>query len=353
MDVNRTLSFQKHELTFKIPGGTSRGVMHKKKLWLLSLQDNGNIGIGECSIIEGLSPDYENDQQYEKELTDFVIAFLQVKEPLVTLYENLTHFFPKLLKFPSLCFGIEGAILDLLSSTKGVLFDNSFTQGKRSIPINGLIWMGTIEFMNAQTQRKLDEGYSVLKYKIGTMDWDAELKMLTDLRARFPKEKLTVRVDANGAFKRSNVFDVIEALRNLDVHSIEQPSGVSDPLLLAELATLNIVPIALDESLIGCSGIESKTKLLETIKPQYIILKPSLHGGIRGAQEWIQLAESLGIGWWLTSALESNVGLNVIAQLAGAYSDLLPQGLGTGGVFETNFPTNLDLRSGEMWYAIS
>ncbi len=353
MDVNRKLSFQKHELTFKIPGGTSRGVMQRKKLWLLSLTENGAEGCGECSIIEGLSPDYENDVQYENALTAFCQEFQKVKEPLTELYQNLTAYFPLLLTFPSLCFGIEVAILDLLSAKKGILFDNAFSQGKRSIPVNGLIWMGTIEFMNAQTERKLAEGYSVLKYKIGTMDWDSEFQMLTDLRKRFPKEKLTLRVDANGAFDRATVFGVLEDLRALDIHSIEQPTGVSDTALLAELAAANRVPIALDESLIGCVGSEAKVNVLQTIKPQYIILKPSLHGGIQGTKEWIELAKSLGIGWWLTSALESNIGLNAIAQLAGEYPDLLPQGLGTGGVFESNFPTNLHLREGNMRFVIS
>lgn len=348
MDVSPIFTVQKHELVFNFPAGTSRGVLSTKKLWLITLSADGRQGIGECSIIEGLSPDYMNDAQYEKQLSDVILRLNQCSIPLDHLLCTLDEFLPELSYFPSIRFGLECALRAWLSPVPGLLFDNSFARGERAIPINGLIWMGSPEWMQDQVEKKIKEGYSVLKFKIGAIDWKQEHEIIQEVRKHFGPEKLTIRVDANGGFKQANVRHILNQLSDLSVHSIEQPVAVNEIDLLAALCKEAIVPIALDESLIPCYTLAEKVALLDRVSPQFIILKPSLHGGISGVQTWIELATARGIGWWMTSALESNIGLTAVAQFAAEYPLTLPQGLGTGGLFATNFKCGLSLSQDQL-----
>lgn len=328
-------TYFRHLLEFKRPGGTSRGVLHEKETFILELDDNGRKGVGECAVFRGLShddrPDYERKLQW---LCDHI------------------HFDPDVVKqelkeFPSLWFGYEQAVLNLKYGGN-LYFPSAFTEGKESITINGLIWMGDIAFMEEQIQEKLSQGFHCIKLKIG-VNWESEHRILTTLRQRFPADRLELRVDANGGFSTAEAETVLQQLADLQIHSIEQPVKAGNPEAMQRLCAGTPTPIALDEELIGVTGYETKERLLETIKPQYIILKPSLAGGFAGCDEWIALAEEQNIGWWITSALESNIGLNAIAQYTFTKKNPMPQGLGTGSLFTNNFESALDLK-GELLY---
>lgn len=320
---------------FKNPAGTSRGVLHEKKSWYIRLWDEEHpeiSGIGECSIIPGLTPEYLSDQDYERRL-------YQALKNLEVLPEEA-----------SIRFGIECALLDLENGGKGVYFNNNFTNGDREIPINGLIWMGSIPFMREQVEQKLQQGFTTLKFKIGAGSIEQELDLIQSVRDRADGGKLTIRVDANGAFDEGSIAPVLLRLSELGVHSIEQPVMPGNSELMARICAESIISIALDEELINCTKIDQRVKLLDQIHPQYIVLKPSLHGGISGTKEWIRLAEERKIGWWLTSALESTIGLEAICQLAGEYANDLPQGLGTGALYLNNLPTRLEVKHGTITY---
>jgi o-succinylbenzoate synthase len=252
----------------------------------------------------------------------------------------------EIVEFPSIVFGIETALLDLRNGGKSFFYNTSFTRSETKIPINGLIWMGDEAFMQAQIEDKLQEGYRCIKMKIGAIDFDKEFAILESLRKRFPADQLTLRVDANGAFSVDEALERLTQLSTLEIHSIEQPIQVNQWEAMAELCQKSPLPIALDEELIGIHDLAAKRNLLETIQPQYIILKPSLHGGIAGTKSWIEIAEKLNIPWWITSALESNVGLNHIAQFTSTYDNLLFQGLGTGGLYVENTPTKMQTKGG-------
>ena len=348
MDVSPIFTVQKHELAFNFPAGTSRGVLTTKKLWLITLSAEGKQGIGECSIIEGLSPEYTNDVQYEGKLSEVIHALNQASLSEAELLDSLDLLIPDLLYFPSIRFGVECALRSWLAPSHGLFFDNAFARGESAIQINGLIWMGAPEWMQDQVAKKIKEGYSVLKFKIGAIDWKQEHEIIQQVRKHFGPELLTIRVDANGGFTAANVRQILNQLRDLNVHSIEQPVAVNEIDLLAKLCKEAIVPIALDESLIPCYTLAEKVALLDRVGPQFIILKPSLHGGISGVQTWIELATARGIGWWMTSALESNIGLAAVAQFAAEYPLNLPQGLGTGGLFATNFTCGLSLSQDQL-----
>ncbi len=332
-------TFTKLELHFKRPVGTSRGIMHIKNSWILKLTENGITGVGEISIIEGLSPDFQNSESFEKKIQE-------VCEELEHGAWNMEHGLSSVKTFPSIKFGFETALLDLQNGGKGIIFDNDFTHRKHKLPINGLIWMGDESFMNEQIEQKLTEGFSTLKMKIGAMDFETELKLLESIRKRYSKNEITLRVDANGSFTPHHAELALKQLSELDIHSIEQPIQVGQWEEMKNLCAVSPTPIALDEELIGIEDLSKKIELLETICPQYIILKPSLHGGISGTQEWIHLAEERNIPWWLTSALESNIGLNAICQLAGEYNNPLPQGLGTGSLYTNNVESDLVVEKG-------
>lgn len=334
-------AFSKQIFYFKRPSGTSRGVLTEKYSWFIDLFDENNstiIGRGECSVIPGLSPDFSGFNLYEEVLSNVCSN--------VDLYLADLNL---LSAYPSILFGLETAFLDLKNGGKKIIFDNDFTKGKRKIPINGLIWMGDSNYLLEQIEQKLEEGFSCLKMKIGAIDFQAELKVLESIRNRFSVDEISLRVDANGAFSPSDAESKLNELSIFDIHSIEQPIEVGQWQVMKELCLKTKVPIALDEELIGITQIAKKQDLLETILPQYIILKPSLHGGIKGCKEWIELSESMKIPWWMTSALESNVGLNAVAQFAGEFSNELPQGLGTGSLYTNNVESGLRVEGGEIF----
>lgn len=332
---------------FKQPSGTSRGVLTEKHAWFLYVHqtDQPNVvGIGECSIIPGLSPDFESFYQYENQLNILCDSVNSgVFDSFHSLYQSIQN-------FPSLVFGVETALIDLQQGGNGILFKSNFTEGKQAIPINGLIWMGDESFMQMQIEEKLALGYNCIKMKIGAIAFEKEIEILRNLRARFPVSDLTIRVDANGAFSTLDAMDKLTQLAALEIHSIEQPIAAGDWIEMANLCAQTPLPIALDEELIGIHEVEKKKALIDNIKPQYIILKPSLHGGLIGCQTWISIAENAGIPWWITSALESNVGLNAIAQFTATFNNELPQGLGTGGLYVENTPTTLYIEQGKLYF---
>ena len=331
-------TYKKYNLNFKTPSGTSRGILKIKETWFFILKDNGRVGIGETGLFRGLSIDdvdhYENKLKWVCNHIDLGLELLRKQ-----LYE-----------FPSIQFGLEQAFLSLKSESSFELFPSSFTRGKKSIPINGLIWMGNKSFMKNQIQEKLKSGFSCLKMKIGALNFDAEMELLKEIRKEFSSNEIELRVDANGAFNPKNALEKLHRLSALEIHSIEQPIQQGQVQEMAELCSKTPLPIALDEELIGVFSSEQKKKLIATIAPQYIILKPSLIGGFAGSEEWINLAQQYNCGWWITSALESNVGLNAIAQFTYTLQSNLPQGLGTGGLFTNNLTSPLEVKNGTLQY---
>lgn len=326
--------FSKRTFHFKRPSGTSRGVLTEKHAWFIEVWEDSNpdvVGVGECSIIPGLSPDFIDFANYEAKLS-----------------ETCSNLKLDLSDWPSIKFGVETALLDLKNGGKGIIFQNEFTNGNRAIPINGLIWMGDSEFMQEQIEEKLAQGFKTIKLKIGAIDFESELTLLKSIRDRYSKDEITLRVDANGAFSPEEALEKLQRLSKLDIHSIEQPIKQGQFEAMRQLCSETPLDIALDEELIGVNRIADKVRLLDTIQPQYIILKPSLHGGIDGTKEWISLAEERNIPWWITSALESNIGLNAICQLTAEYTNDLPQGLGTGSLYMDNIPSNLQVQKGTI-----
>lgn len=332
-------TFHKRIFHFKQPSGTSRGVLTEKRSWFIELSKNNIKGVGECSIISGLSPDFENDANYESRIKETVE---QLNSGQLT-YENAPQF---LAKFPSILFGVETAFLDLKNGGKQLIFQNDFSSGKQKIPINGLIWMGSESFMLEQIDQKVQQGFSTLKMKVGAIDFDTEFKILQAIRSKFPASEMTLRVDANGAFDEQTALKVLQQLSDLEIHSMEQPIKPNQWEAMQRLCRVTHTPIALDEELIGITEIDQKIQLLETIQPQFIILKPTLHGGISGCREWISIAEKRNIPWWMTSALESNIGLNAICQFTAEYNNELPQGLGTGSLYIDNIESDLVVKNG-------
>lgn len=333
-----TASYHKYMLEFKRPSGTSRGVMTEKETWFIALEENGKKGIGECGILRGLSADDRDD--YEEKL-NWACQNIHLGEK--ALWESL-------LEFPSIQFGIEMAFLSLKNENPYLLFPSDFTENSKSIVINGLVWMGEASFMKEQIEEKLAQGFSCIKLKIGAIDFQKELELLQFIRSHFSAEQIEIRVDANGAFALNEALDKLEQLNVFQLHSIEQPIKKGNIKAMTDLCETTPFPIALDEELIGVFSLEEKEQLLQKIKPQYIILKPSFIGGFRGTQEWISLADKYNIGWWITSALESNIGLNAISQWTFLQNSEMPQGLGTGGLYTNNFDCPLEVSEGQLWY---
>ena len=333
-------TFKKYTLKFKQPGGTSRGVLTEKDSYFIFIEERGVVGVGECGLLRGLSADDLPD--YEKALEWTCINF---HIGLVTLREELK-------RFPSIYFGVEQALADFKSHSEKLFFNETFVQGKQGIAINGLIWMGEPAFMKKQIKAKLKEGFKCLKLKIGAIDWENELALLQEIRKEFNKDKIELRVDANGAFSVDEAIGVLDQLYDLDVHSIEQPIKKGQWQEMASLCENTPVPIALDEELIGVFEEENQRQLLNTIKPQFIILKPSFIGGWYGSDQWMDLAKEVEAGWWITSALESNVGLNAIAQYTASKKPSMAQGLGTGGLYVNNIESPLEIKKGKLWYNV-
>ncbi|MEG1024034.1 MAG: o-succinylbenzoate synthase [Flavobacterium sp.] len=331
-------TYHKYMLEFKRPSGTSRGIMTEKETWFIVLKDNGRKGIGECGILRGLSADDRDD--YEEKL----------KWTCENIHLGETTLWEALLEFPSIQFGVEMAFLSLKSENPYLLFPSNFTSHSESTPINGLVWMGEASFMKQQIEEKLADGFNCIKLKIGAIDFQKELELLEFIRSHFSAEQIEIRVDANGAFALNEALDKLNQLNTFQLHSIEQPIKKGNITAMADLCNVTPFPIALDEELIGVFSLQEKEELLQKIKPQYIILKPSFVGGFRGTQEWITLAEKYNIGWWITSALESNIGLNAIAQWTFLLNSKMPQGLGTGALYTNNFDCPLEVKQGQLWY---
>jgi o-succinylbenzoate synthase len=331
-------TYKKYILNFKNPSGTSRGVLRTKETWFLILEYQGKIGIGETGLFRGLSID--DVPNYEEKIS-WVCKNIHI---------GLEKLLAKFITFPSIQFGIEQAFLSLESKNKFELFPSEFTKGNTCIPINGLVWMGDQQFMKTQIQEKLKSGFSCIKMKIGAIDFDAEVALLKAIRSEFSSNEIELRVDANGAFKPENALEKLEILSEMELHSIEQPIQQGQLEEMALLCEKTPLAIALDEELIGVFSRKEKRKLIETIKPQFIILKPSLIGGFSGSKEWMEIAESENIQWWITSALESNIGLNAIAQFTHTLKNELPQGLGTGSLFSNNFESPLEVKNGTLHY---
>lgn len=334
-----TFSIQEKLLHFKQPAGTSRGVYTTRKIWLLTVEHNGRTAIGECAPLPQLScddiPDYE---AVLRRFCDIIEATGSIP------YDEMRN-------YPSMLFGVETALAQL-SRTDGLLYDTPFSHGEEGIPINGLVWMGTHDEMLSRLKEKLALGFRCVKLKIGAIDFAKELDLIQHIRKHFSREEVELRVDANGGFTPDVALERLQELARYDIHSIEQPIMAHQWSEMAQLCQLSPLPIALDEELIGVNSTDEKIRLLDTIKPQYIILKPSLHGGVAGTREWIALANERGIGSWITSALESNIGLNAIAQLAAnIYGSkiTMPQGLGTGMLFTDNIPMPLEIRNDCLW----
>ena len=312
--------------------------MTEKETWFIVLEKDGKKGIGECGILRGLSADDRPD--YEAKL----------RWTCDNIHLGKNQLWEALIEFPSIQFGVEMAFQSLKSESPFLLFPSAFANGEKSIVINGLVWMGEESFMKQQIEEKLAAGFRCVKLKIGAIDFDKELQLLGYIRQHFSPEQVEIRVDANGAFGKTLALDKLNQLSGFHLHSIEQPIQKNNTDSMAELCKVTPIPIALDEELIGVFSLEEKEALLQKIKPQYIILKPSFVGGFRGTKEWISLAEKHNIGWWITSALESNIGLNAIAQWTFLQHNSMPQGLGTGALYTNNFDCPLEVSEGQLWY---
>ncbi len=334
--------YYKHTLLFKRPSGTSRGVLKEKDTFYLVLEAEGKVGVGECGLLRGLSVD--DVPEYEKKL-EWVCKNVALGEEAL---------YGALVEFPSIQIGVEMAFLSLQAENPFVLFPSSFVEGRKGIPINGLVWMGNEDFMKQQISDKLVQGFTCIKMKIGAIDFQKEVALLKSIRKHFSSSEVELRVDANGAFSPGEAMEKLKALSSLQLHSIEQPIKPRQWQEMARLCEASPIPIALDEELIGIhhssENSSAAENLLQTIKPQYIILKPSLIGGFRGSDSWIRQAEKNDVGWWITSALEGNIGLNAIAQYTFTKKSILPQGLGTGSLYTNNIASPLVIKKGELWY---
>jgi len=333
-------TYRKYTLHFKQPAGTSRGILRKKTSWFIRVAGSDNPGIygyGECGPLPGLSPD---------DLTDFETILSYICKNFGSEEDIKT--IPA--KYPSIRFGLGTALTDLHTGGKGILFPSDFTSGEDHITINGLIWMGDKAFMQKQIIRKLEEGYRVIKMKIGAIDFNRELELLKFIRTDFAKENIEIRLDANGAFLPAKAPEKLKRLSEFDIHSIEQPVRAGQWQTIAQICAKSPIPVALDEELIGPWDDTKKAALLDTIRPQYLILKPTLLGGFRECMTWITLAQERQTGWWITSALESNVGLNALAQWTYTLHNPLPQGLGTGMLYTNNFKSPLHTGAGRLYF---
>lgn len=346
-----TGDYFKRDLQFKFDAGTSRGVLKSKLSYLIKIQDKKNphvFGIGESGPLQGLSIDFK--PELEQKILQVVRAIERCQP--IEKEDDIPYLINQLVEdsFPSLKFALETALLDLYHGGRRIIFKNEFVEGKRTVPVNGLIWMGERDFMLQQIKDKLEQGFKCIKLKIGALDFDQECEVLSSIRSRYTVEEIEVRVDANGAFLFEDALKKLEVLSTYDIHSIEQPIAAGQLKEMEFLCKNSPIPIALDEELIGIRKEHLKEELLSIIKPQYIILKPTLLGGFSETKEWIDLADNLKIGWWATSALESNIGLNAISQFVANYKTNMPQGLGTGKLFTNNFDSPLYIINGFMHY---
>ena len=338
------IEISERTLHFKQPAGTSRGVYTTRQSYYLTITDDdrpGIKGVGECATLPDLS-------------CDAVPEYFKILSDICRMVEQTGNIPYEMLRpYPSILFGLETAFAQLEANGSTRLYDTPFGRGEEGITINGLVWMGTFEEMYSRLEAKLKAGFHCVKLKIGAIDFNKELDLIKHIREAFDKNTIELRVDANGGFTPENAMARLEALAQYDIHSIEQPIKQHQWGEMARLCKETPLPIALDEELIGVNVKSMKEYLLDTIRPQYIILKPSLHGGMYGCKEWIQMAKERGIGSWITSALESNVGLNAIAHYcAQTYGPAvsMPQGLGTGQLFTDNIEMPLMIEGDKIWY---
>ncbi len=349
MSTGKSIRFDfiKRNLIFRFDAGTSRGVLKTKVVfWVKAYEENKDlVGWGEAAPLINLSvddrPDFE--QVLKSQLQELENQSWEMEES--SLLNQVSELVP--FELPSIRFGVETALLDLKNGGKRKILDNSFFDEQMPIPINGLIWMGDEAFMKKQIDEKLEQGFDCIKMKIGAIDFQKELDLLQYIRTSYSANEITLRVDANGAFSPEEALEKLEALQEFSLHSIEQPIASGQIMEMKRICAKTSLPIALDEELIGVRG---KGVLLDQIHPQFIILKPSLLGGIKETREWIYEAEKRKIGWWMTSALESNIGLNAICQLTSQYRPTLPQGLGTGKLFQNNIESPLTVSDGQIQY---
>ncbi len=340
--------FKKYTLQFKFDAGTSRGVLKEKDTWFIILEDTNNlnlVGIGEASLIKNLSIDDRLD--FEETL-----GTILSKVSLIKSINDIYTLVP--LEFPSIRFALETAWLDLKLGGKRKIFDTFFYNGIEKIHINGLVWMNNVNEMYNQAMEKIEEGYTCIKFKVGSLRHREELQLIEKLRKSMPsQDKLVIRLDANGAWERTSALKKIFDYSKYQIHSIEQPITAGYPNMMHAVVSKSYIPIALDEELIGVHEINAKHYLLDKIKPSYIVLKPSLLGGIKATIEWVELAKTKKIGYWITSALESNIGLNTIAQLASHLDPHKVHGLGTGNLYNNNIQSPLKVKNGTIFYDIA
>lgn len=331
-------------LMFKTPAGTSRGVYNTRKTWLVKMfhaDDNSICGIGEAAPLPNLSMEYTDN--YEENLHRYCRLFEQQGTDLLQSDD--------IRQYSSILFALETAYRHLQTSSFA-LWNTAFSRGEVGIPMNGLIWMGEQDYMLSQIERKIADGYKCIKIKIGAIDFEKEMSLLATIRDRYSKEEIEIRVDANGAFSVDEVMNKLDAISRYDVHSIEQPIRAGQLSALRNIVSKSPIPIALDEELIGVCNYSDKQNLIHYVRPHYIILKPSLHGGFSGCDEWIQLASEASVGWWATSALESNIGLNSIANWCATKETSIPQGLGTGQLFVENIYAPIEVRNCKVWQIV-
>lgn len=334
-------SWEKYTLHFKQPVFTSRGGLRQKDSWFIFIRDSHKqdiTGIGECGLLKGLSIDDRDD--YEDKLK-WICENIHLSKEI--LFEELTE-------FPSIRFGLETAFIDYENGGTKILFSSDFTNIEAPVIINGLVWMGSVEFMKKQIREKIEAGFRCIKIKIGAIDFEKELDILKIIRKEYNVREIELRVDANGAFMPDEALEKLKRLSEFDIHSIEQPIARGQVDEMAFLCQNSPVPVALDEELTGVFTEKDKEDLLKIIQPQFIILKPSLVGGFNCCNNWIRLAEEQNTGWWITSALESDIGLNAIAQWTYTLNITIPQGLGTGMLYKNNFHSPLEIRNGRLIY---
>lgn len=335
-------SYKKITLKFKNPATTSRGSLVTKDSYFLILQSLENptiFGIGEASPLKDLSVDYVDNFE---EIIAKVCADINV---IKDVPEDL-----ELLKYPSIEFALETALIDLENGGKRKIVDSSFYSKEKPISINGLIWMSDKDNMKNQLKEKLEAGFKCIKIKVGSIAFEDELELLKEIRKTYSEKDITIRLDANGSFESKEALSKLEKLSKYQIHSIEQPIKQGNWSEMSKICKNSPIDIALDEELIGITSLAGKKMLLDIIKPQYIIIKPTLLGGFQESQDWIELSHDMNIGWWITSALESNIGLNAIAQWTSSFNNNLPQGLGTGQLYENNIPSPLEVKNGKLSY---
>lgn len=340
----------KKRLEFKTPAGTSRGIYKTRDVWYVILKNNELYGVGEAAPLPLLSCDYItgyedilkgicNEIEQRGDIGGDINGDIDISRAISV---------SRLIDYPSILFALESAFCHLRA--KSMRFWNTpFSMAKEGIPINGLIWMGSFDEMKSRIEEKLSSMWACIKIKIGSIDFNNEIELIKIIRSRYSSSDVEIRVDANGAFTPGNVMRKLEVLSKYSIHSIEQPIMARQIDEMAKICKSSPIPIALDEELIGNNKRTQKEELLNYILPQYIILKPSLHGGLSGCDEWIKIAEDKNIGYWVTSALESNVGLNAIAQWCATKSHNIHQGLGTGSLFYNNIDYPLSVRDNRLW----